>query len=195
MDSWTIQSSCGDHWEEARAHARNGGHLPDRLLGGLGQVSAAGLLQPEQDHLQVCSRLLYGGWVEWLILEKQSTNRLLHCSLSWWQIQGDLQLPGGEEDQDPEGDQHRIHAARVAGLLAGQPGQLPAVLQPSEVRVVSLTALALVCWLCWQQIVFRASERSAAMEKMAEQIATLCSTLGEYPSIRYRAWVTWCSIS
>jgi len=33
----------------------------------------------------------------------------------------------------------------------------------------------------------RASERNAAMEKMAEQIATLCSTLGEYPSIRYRA--------
>ena len=35
----------------------------------------------------------------------------------------------------------------------------------------------------------RASEKSAGMEKMAEQIATLCSTLGEYPSIRYRAWV------
>ena len=35
----------------------------------------------------------------------------------------------------------------------------------------------------------RASERNAGMEKMAEQIATLCSTLGEYPSIRYRAWV------
>jgi len=33
----------------------------------------------------------------------------------------------------------------------------------------------------------RASEKSAGMEKMAEQIATLCSTLGEYPSIRYRA--------
>merc|ERR1712110_968493 len=33
----------------------------------------------------------------------------------------------------------------------------------------------------------RASERNAGMEKMAEQIATLCSTLGEYPSIRYRA--------
>lgn len=34
---------------------------------------------------------------------------------------------------------------------------------------------------------YRASERNAGMEKMAEQIATLCSTLGEYPSIRYRA--------
>ena len=33
----------------------------------------------------------------------------------------------------------------------------------------------------------RASERNGGMEKMAEQIATLCSTLGEYPSIRYRA--------
>merc|ERR1711963_463813 len=33
----------------------------------------------------------------------------------------------------------------------------------------------------------RAQDRSAGMEKMAEQIATLCSTLGEDPSIRYRA--------
>jgi syntaxin-binding protein 1 len=33
----------------------------------------------------------------------------------------------------------------------------------------------------------RASDRNSGMEKMAEQIATLCSTLGEYPSIRYRA--------
>merc|ERR1711953_458866 len=33
----------------------------------------------------------------------------------------------------------------------------------------------------------RAQDRSAGMEKMAEQIATLCSCLGEYPSIRYRA--------
>ena len=33
----------------------------------------------------------------------------------------------------------------------------------------------------------RASMRSYEMERMAEQLATLCSTFGEYPSIRYRA--------
>jgi len=33
----------------------------------------------------------------------------------------------------------------------------------------------------------KASSRSFEMERMAEQLATLCSTLGEYPSIRYRA--------
>ncbi len=36
----------------------------------------------------------------------------------------------------------------------------------------------------------RAADRNTGMEKMAEQIATLCSTLGEYPSIRYRLVLT-----
>ena len=53
-------------------------------------------------------------------------------SLSWRKIQGDLQLAGCQENQNSEGNQHRLHSPRVPGLLPGQQGQLPAVLQPSE---------------------------------------------------------------
>ena len=57
-------------------------------------------------------------------------------SLSGWEIQGNLQLSRSQEDQDSEGDQHRVHPPRVPGVLSRQPGQLPAVLQPAQVSRV-----------------------------------------------------------
>lgn len=56
---------------------------------------------------------------------------------------------------------------------------------PYESQVVSLDMPE--AFLTYYQHPTKTPDRAAKLERMAEQISTLCATLGEYPSIRYRS--------
>lgn len=94
-------------------------------------------------------------------------------------------VPGATPPPLAEQGSRSRRELRGGRLLAGQVSTHRGALAPVPSQVFSLDAphstYNLYC-------PFRAGERARQIEALAQQIATLCATLQEYPAIRYRKW-------
>lgn len=79
-----------------------------------------------------------------------------------------------------------LHLLLQAGAVAGVGRCTP----PAALALVSLQVFSLDAPHSTYNLYcpFRAGERARQLEALAQQIATLCATLQEYPAIRYHKW-------